>query len=691
MRRQTQPEPERSQESPKDDQSDADPTPPRSSKPKPLMVQAELRAERAAIRARRSKEKADEAVDYAKSAALTAQEMRKSLRRLHSMVKDAALTAGGLPENRDDEANAQVAVAQREYREAYAAVKQCYTFVNARVNRAFWVSQYTTQAVAEAKSQKAKVLEQLRVSGERGASPEEMAALRKEEKRWNPDRERAASRVDSQAARFFRSARPSKTKATGVAADSKFDSIPAAPPYNPPPPDTRGQLRPYQEQLYSDIKATGEREPVLVVAPTGAGKTRILAEYIKDLRAQDKKVAILAHREELLDQGEDAVAIALGLDSPTKAARELGWVQGRRAEWGKPVTVISHGSVSDNPFGAVPHSFKPDVLIIDEAHHAAAEGFQSIINAIGPKKLVGFTATPYRTDDRKLGDTFDRTICRVETNDLIEKGYLVPPTVVDVDLKDSDGKEVSINQANNLPEIYAEAIARARGNGRKKIIVFVSGGPGQGNLPTDVVKQTSDALANLGVNAGEVLGSTDPKDRAEAVKKFRRRDDGILVNYGTLNEGFDAPDTDAIILGRNTGNPGTLAQIVGRGMRAAPGKRDVLVLNYSNRSGQEVKRLVVDQVHGNRKDKIDCDAPPAGSRGAQLAAAVRREREKRSARQPSDLARRLAADLKAQQQKKAKPARRRRSSRRDKLPTPGPLPKIEVRMNTPSVGRRMGL
>ena len=82
-----------------------------------------------------------------------------------------------------------------------------------------------------------------------------------------------------------------------------------------------------------------------------------------------------------------------------------------------------------------------------------------------------------------------------------------------------------------------------------------------------------------------------------------------MINYGTLNEGFDAPSTDAIILGRNTGSVGTLAQIIGRGMRPDPNNRsksDVLVFNFSSRSRDEIKGLVYNQVQGVNGNHIPC-------------------------------------------------------------------------------------
>ena len=474
--------------------------------------------------------------------------------------------------------------------------------MNTRLDRAFWVDHRAGESLQEAEEQRQAVQRELQVLGEEGATKEELARARRRERVTDPGR--APSAVHRLTPVLFGQVNlPKPGETEGVELTAAFGKVPAPPPFTPAPVDVPGQPRPYQREILQDLDGTGDGESVLVTAPTGAGKTVILSRYIAGLRRRGKSVAVMAHTQELVSQAKATIEKTTG--------QPVGLVQGGSVDWSKPVTVVSHGTVADNPRDTIPETFRPDVLIIDEAHHAAADGFQNIIRAMGPRKLVGFTATPYRGDGQDLDNHFQKTICRVETADLVKSGYLVPPTIVDVALRDKGGKSQDINDAGNLPELYAKGIAHARNQGRKKIIVFVTSG--RSGRATDVVQSTTDSLAGLGLKVGEVLGSTSGEERERAVNRFKRLKEGVLINYGTLNEGFDAPSTDAIILGRNVGSPGTLAQIVGRGMRpdpANPAKTDVLVYNYSSRPAGEIEDLVLNQIQGNREVPIEC-GPPA--------------------------------------------------------------------------------
>ena len=424
---------------------------------------------------------------------------------------------------------------------------------------------------------------------------------------------KAPSRVDVQTARFFAAQRPPREDQEGERLSVKFGNIPEAPPRKDTPTRQAWRASPLSGR---DTGRLGQDRRIrfrLGGCPYRRREDGYLVQLYRSCkRAKGKTVAFIAGTDELLSQARGKIRDATG--------QTPGLVQGSEKDFSRPVTVISHGTVASNPYGVLPKGYKPDVLIIDEAHHAGAEGYRNLIAAMsagekGGGKLVGFTATPYRNDGQPLDKIFGNTVCRVDTGDLIKDGYLLPPTVVDADLTGPGGRKAEINDASNLPELYADGIAKARAEGRRKIIVFVAGGPD--GRPTDVVQRTTDELKSRGISAGEVMGSTSEAERKRAVARFNRAREGVLINYGTLNEGFDAPSTDAIILGRNTESVGTLAQIVGRGMRPDPDnpkKSDVLVLNYSSRPAAEIERLVYNQAGGDGKG-ITCGGGESVSKG----------------------------------------------------------------------------
>ena len=341
----------------------------------------------------------------------------------------------------------------------------------------------------------------------------------------------------------------------------------------PEPPPGPKDLRDYQERIITELDdALDQENSVLVTAPTGAGKTVAFAEKIRRLRAEGKNVAVIAHRQELIEQAEKTIAAQTG-ETP-------GVVWQNRREWGRPITIIAHGALLTND---PPVGYRPDVVIADEAHHAIAPGWQQAIDKLHAKQLIGFTATPFRSDELPLTPKpFARVINPVTPAQLIEKGVLVPPKVESVALTDDQGAPQPINKASNLPQVYAESVSYALSQGRRKIIVFVS--QSTDDSPSEVAKNTEQELKRLGINTRTIIaGGLTPNERREAIKEFEEAPSAVMVNYMTLTEGTDVPSTDTVILGRNTQSETSLIQMIGRGMRPSAGKRNVLVLDFTGR------------------------------------------------------------------------------------------------------------
>ena len=340
------------------------------------------------------------------------------------------------------------------------------------------------------------------------------------------------------------------------------------------------QMRDYQEAILDEMREKMEvdgLDSLLVTAPTGSGKTVVFSEYIRRLREEGKTAAVVTHREELLKQAEGAITQQTG-ETP-------GIVWQNQREWNKPITIISHGSlVQQNQ--QPPEDFKVDVVIFDEAHHSAAGGWQDIREKLKADKLVGFTATPFREDKKPLvPDIFAETIRPVAPDDLIRKGQLVPARVEKVELLGPDGEPRPIREANNQPALYADGVAYAHRQGRRKIILYVS--QSEGKTPSQMVEETKAELDRQKINAGVVI-SVGPSaaDREGAIEEFRKADRAVLVNYMTLVEGFNEPSTDCVIVGRDTDAENNLIQMVGRGLRPDPdnpAKTNCLVLNYTTR------------------------------------------------------------------------------------------------------------
>ena len=121
----------------------------------------------------------------------------------------------------------------------------------------------------------------------------------------------------------------------------------------------------------------------------------------------------------------------------------------------------------------------------------------------------------------------------------------------------------------------------------------------------------------MGFQADDILGTTDKDDRQESIKDFKDRPQGVLVNYGALNEGFDVASVDALVLGRNVGSRGTTAQILGRAIRSntETKKRDALILNLSEKNKSQLLADVYGQTQARGRGEGCVRLPQRGRTG----------------------------------------------------------------------------
>ena len=336
---------------------------------------------------------------------------------------------------------------------------------------------------------------------------------------------------------------------------------------------TRRQPRDYQERLIREVQqALGKAPSVLAAMPTGAGKTVTFAEIIARALDKQRRAAVIVHRQELISQSEAAIAAQTGA--------EPGIVWESRRQWEQPCTVISHGTIAA---GGKPEGYRPHLLLLDEAHHAAAAGWRKAIRMLQPDYLIGFTATPFRQDREPLHpEPFANVISPITPKELIDRGILCPARIISPLVTDPEGAPQPPSAAANLTALYGQAVQYALAQGRRKIILFVSGTRGQ--TPSSVIDSAAQALNRAGITAAAISQESGSRERSSAIARFRATPaPAVLCNYMTLTEGFDAPETDCVIIGRATKSESTIIQMIGRGLRRHPGKADCLVLDYTGR------------------------------------------------------------------------------------------------------------
>jgi DNA repair protein RadD len=352
---------------------------------------------------------------------------------------------------------------------------------------------------------------------------------------------------------------------------------PADPPKAVPPSDT---LRPYQTDVIAKIEhaiAAGDRR-IILVAPTGSGKTIIAAEIAKRAVEQHHYVLFLAHRREIIQQTRDKL-IANGL-SP--GIVQAGLEKELRLQANVQVCAIQ--TLWARAMRSKTMPLPPGtVLIIDEAHHSRAHTYQKIIAEYPDAVLYGLTATPCRGDGRGLGNVFDTMIECPQVAALITGGYLVKskvyapiPEDIAKGVKTQSGDYIVSQLAGrmNTDKLVGDIVTHWHKYGANRATVVFG---------VDVAHSVhiKDEFVSAGVRAEHLDGSTSKNERDAILARLRSGETKVVSNCMVLTEGFDCPDIGCIILARPTKQMGLFRQMIGRGLRPAPGKTDLVILDHS--------------------------------------------------------------------------------------------------------------
>ena len=336
------------------------------------------------------------------------------------------------------------------------------------------------------------------------------------------------------------------------------------------------ELRPYQNEAKMAVLnewETGNAKTLLVL-PTGCGKTIVFAKITEELVRRGKRVLILAHRGELLDQAADKIAKSTGLQCATEKAEEscLG-------SWYRVVV----GSVQSLQRPKRLAKFSKDYfdnIIIDEAHHVISSGYQAVLEHFDNAQVLGVTATPDRGDMKNLGAVFDSLSYEYTLPKAIKEGFLVPIKALTIPLKlnlsgvGTQAGDFKVSDIDTALDPYLYQIADEMINYCKdrKTVVF---------LPLIKTSQKFCAILNSkGFRAAEVNGDSD--DRSQVLEDFDKGKYNVLCNSMLLTEGWDCPSVNCVIVLRPTKVRGLYSQMVGRGTRLSPetGKTDLLLLDF---------------------------------------------------------------------------------------------------------------
>lgn len=345
-------------------------------------------------------------------------------------------------------------------------------------------------------------------------------------------------------------------------------------------------LRPYQEKAITSIfDWLYENEGnVCVEAPTGSGKSVLLAYFCKELlqRWPRLRILVLTHQKELIEQDarkmkevwEDA---EIGIYSASIGQKNLDM----------PITFAGIQSIIRTKQRVPLYHF----ILIDEAHLINNEetgSYRKFLDKQTGARVIGLTATPYRLGQGMVtdGGIFDAILPTVSILELQKAGYLSrlrsKGTEVVFDLSEvsirggeyaQESLDLAVNKKDINENVCKEIVASARFYGKEHWVIFCSS--------VNHAQEIAGELRELGIKAASIDGTMGKDQREELLWMFTHGEIQALTNVGILTTGFDYPEIDLIALLRPTTSPGLHAQILGRGLRLKKDGRDCLVLDFA--------------------------------------------------------------------------------------------------------------
>ena len=339
------------------------------------------------------------------------------------------------------------------------------------------------------------------------------------------------------------------------------------------------ELKQHQREALDALQAMRDRHETIALLyhATGTGKT---VTAVMDAKRCGGRTLFLAHTQELVNQAADTFR---RLWPEVSVGRYMESIK-------EPDAHVVCGSVQSVALHL--EDFREDAfsyLIVDEAHHAAADTYQKILAYFHPAFTLGLTATPERTDDnRAILDIFKNTAHKLDIQTAVEIGELVPIRCIrihtNIDLTRVRFNSVQYNIRDLESKIYVPERNRLIVDTwlqyvrEKRTVVFCAS--------VRHAEQIAELFRQAGVSAAAVSGGMKPSERREFQDRFVRREILVLCACDLLNEGWDCPEIEVLFMARPTMSRVLYTQQLGRGMRLFPGKESLMVFDFVDNASQ---------------------------------------------------------------------------------------------------------
>ena len=346
----------------------------------------------------------------------------------------------------------------------------------------------------------------------------------------------------------------------------------------------RRPLRPYQVDAIDSVERMRSEgaKAALVLMATGLGKSVVAGELIANElhRNPDAEILVLAHTIDLVTQLERSMWPMLHKEVSTHL-----WAGGESPSYPGGVTYATWQSI----LGAATQgnlSRRYSIVIVDEAHHAPAPAYRSLISFLEPNFLVGLTATPWRGDSRSLRNIFGDPAYSMDLVAGMQGGFLAEVDyrmlIDDVDwngiqLQSLAGNSIrELNQNLILPDrdeaMVSRVIGRMEDIESARVMCFCRS--------IEHAERLRKLFLANNVQAGVLHSGTPREQRFRTLASFRDGSLQLILSVDMLNEGIDVPDVNMVVFMRVTHSRRIFIQQLGRGLRVTPTKTKVLVLDF---------------------------------------------------------------------------------------------------------------
>ena len=314
----------------------------------------------------------------------------------------------------------------------------------------------------------------------------------------------------------------------------------------------------------------------LIYHATGTGKT---VTAVTDAKRFGKRTLFIAHTNELVNQAAETFR---SLWSDVSVGIYMGSIKEKDAF----VVCGSVQSVALHTEEFTETDF--DYIIIDEAHHAAAESYQKLLAYFKPSFTLGLTATPERADDQDILSIFKNTAHKLDIKTAVEIGELVSVRCIRIHTN-IDLTKVRFNSVRyNIRDLESKLFVPDRNNlivdtfieyvSTKRTVIFCAS--------VKHAEEIAEKIRERGVAAMAVSGGMKASDRREILTKFKQGEIKALCACDLLNEGWDCPETEVLFMARPTMSKVLYTQQLGRGMRLCEGKECLMVFDFVDNASQ---------------------------------------------------------------------------------------------------------